>query len=46
MTGIENGEAMKKGVRLTIGLRLTLCVIALCIVLRALVHNLGLTAGM
>jgi hypothetical protein len=46
MTGMENGEAIKKGVRLTIGLRLTLCFIALCIVLRTAGNYLGLTAGM
>ncbi len=45
MTGMENGEATKIGLRL-IGLRFTLCVIALCIVLLIAGNYLCRMAGL
>ncbi len=45
MTGMENGETTKIGLRL-IGLRLTLCAIALCIVLLTAGKYLGRMAGL
>jgi hypothetical protein len=45
MTGMENGEATKIGLRL-IGLRLSLCIIALCIVLLTAGISIGQRAGL